>query len=268
MERLVGPHHHHNVHHHTSESTSVVEKVSEDAHICLSHDENPVAKLEDIHQMALNLQNNTDTHNDEERRNDEENGIAANIDHDDGVDSCSDNVNRNGHDSAIENENGNETLVQTTKDHKLIRMSVNTAVAIALHNFPEGLATFVATLADPSVGFVLAIAIAIHNIPEGVCVAMPVFYGTGSRWKAFGWAFLSGVSEPLAAFLGWIVLANSFSDNIYAILFGIVAGMMVIISIRELLPTAHRYDPEDQVTTTSFIAGMAVMALSLVLFLI
>jgi zinc transporter, ZIP family len=138
----------------------------------------------------------------------------------------------------------------------------------SLHNFPEGLATFLSTLADPKVGVILAVAIAIHNIPEGLCVAMPVYYATGSRWKAFGWALLSGVSEPLAAVLGWAVLASVFSDVLYATLFGIVAGMMVMISVRELLPTAHRYDPNDSVVTYSFIAGMFIIALSLVLFVV
>lgn len=154
------------------------------------------------------------------------------------------------------------------EEAKLMRMSINTALAIGLHNFPEGLATFVATLNDPKVGTVLAVAIAIHNVPEGLCVALPIFYATGNRWKAFWWAILSGASEPLAALLGWAILANSFNDTMYAILFGLVAGMMVIISVRELLPTAHRYDPEDTVVTYCFIIGMGIMALSLVLFLI
>jgi ZIP family zinc transporter len=147
-------------------------------------------------------------------------------------------------------------------------MSLNTALAIGIHNFPEGLATFVAALGDPKVGAVLAVAIAIHNIPEGLCVAMPVYYATGNRWKAFGWAMLSGMSEPVAALLGWAVLASSFSDTLYGLLFGMVAGMMVVISTRELLPTAHRYDPEDCVVTYAFISGMCIMALSLVLFLL
>jgi ZIP family zinc transporter len=154
------------------------------------------------------------------------------------------------------------------ENKKLMRMSLNTALAIGVHNFPEGLATFVAALNDPSVGAVLAIAIAIHNVPEGLCVAMPVYYATGSKLQAFGWAMMSGAAEPIAALLGWAVLANSFSDDMYGALFGIVAGMMVIISSRELLPTAHRYDPEDSVVTYSFMAGMAIMAVSLVLFLL
>jgi zinc transporter ZupT len=180
------------------------------------------------------------------------------------------------HNSDDENNNAptrtTTTATATTSHHhhhdeeKLMRMSINTALAIALHNFPEGLATFVATLNDPKVGAVLAMAIAIHNIPEGLCVAMPIYYATGNRWKAFRWGVLSGLSEPIAALLGWAVLANSFDDTLYAIMFGVVAGMMVIISARELLPTAHRYDPDDHVVTYSFIGGMFIMALSLVLF--
>jgi zinc transporter ZupT len=154
------------------------------------------------------------------------------------------------------------------EEAKLMRMSINTAVAIGLHNFPEGLATFVATLNNPSVGAVLAVAIAIHNIPLGLCVAMPVYYATGKRWQAFWGAVLSSATGPLAAFLGWLVLAKSLNNTVYGILFGVVAGILVAISVRELLPTAHRYDPEDSVVTYCFIAGMAVMALSLVLFMI
>ena len=162
----------------------------------------------------------------------------------------------------------NTTSTSKEDEAKLMRMSINTAIAIGLHNFPEGLATFVAALDDPKVGVVLAVAIAIHNIPEGLCVALPIYYATGKRWKAFWWAVLSGASEPVAALLGWAVLANSFSSTLYGILFGMVAGMMVIISVRELLPTSHRYDPEDSVVTYSFILGMTVMALSLVLFVL
>lgn len=153
-----------------------------------------------------------------------------------------------------------------SEDHKLLQMGFNTALAIALHNFPEGLATYVAALTDLKVGFVLAIAIAIHNIPEGLCVALPVYYATKNKTRAFLWALLSGLSEPLAALLGWVLLANVVSDSTYAALFGIVAGMMVTISVRELLPTCIRYDPNDDVMTVSFIFGMALISLSLVLF--
>ena len=159
-----------------------------------------------------------------------------------------------------------EAKTSTIGDDKLMKMGLNTALAIALHNFPEGLATFVAATDDPSVGAVLAIAIGIHNIPEGLCVALPIYYSTGNKTKAFLWALLSGVSEPVAALLGWAILAASFTDTMYAILFGIVAGMMVMISLKELIPTAHRYDKEDRVVTLSVLGGMGIMALSLVLF--
>mmetsp|Transcript_38474 Transcript_38474/g.92717 ORF Transcript_38474/g.92717 Transcript_38474/m.92717 type:complete len:399 (+) Transcript_38474:79-1275(+) len=162
----------------------------------------------------------------------------------------------------VENAPKNEELEQK----KLAKMGLSTALAIALHNFPEGLATFVAALDDPSVGAVLAIAIGIHNIPEGLCVALPIYYATGNRWKAFMWGCLSGLSEPVAALLGWAVLAKAMSDDVYAILFGLVSGMMVIISMKELIPTAHRYDPEDSVVTYSLILGMVIIALSLVMF--
>jgi len=152
--------------------------------------------------------------------------------------------------------------------NNLKRMGINTALAIAIHNFPEGLATFVAALDDPSVGAVLAIAIGIHNIPEGLCVALPIYYATGDRKKAFLWGVLSGVSEPVAALLGWAVLATSFSQTMYAVLFGLVSGMMVIISLKELMPTAHKYDPNDTVVTLSLIFGMAIIAVSLILFVV
>jgi zinc transporter ZupT len=148
---------------------------------------------------------------------------------------------------------------------KLMHISLKTAFAIALHNFPEGLATFVAALGDPRMGVVLAIGVAIHNIPEGLVVALPMYYATGNRTKAFLCGALSGCTEIFAALLGWAVLANAFSATIYGVVFGIVSGMMVIISIRELLPTAHQYDPQDKYVTLSFVGGMMVMALSLAL---
>jgi zinc transporter, ZIP family len=107
-------------------------------------------------------------------------------------------------------------------------MGLLTAIAIGIHNLPEGLATFVAALADPLNGVAIAVAIALHNIPEGVCVAMPVYYATGSRTKGFLWAFLSGLSEPIGGLLGYLVLyGNRMSDLAYGILFCVVAGMMV-----------------------------------------
>merc|ERR1711972_990446 len=149
-------------------------------------------------------------------------------------------------------------------------MGLNTAAAIAIHNFPEGLATFVATLAEPSVGVTLAIAIGVHNVPEGLCVALPIYYATDSRLKGFLWALLSGISEPIGAFIGWAIIKSTGDDMnqyVYGVLFGIVAGMMIMIVILELLPTAYKYDGNDKYVTTSVVVGMAVMAASLCLFM-
>jgi len=168
--------------------------------------------------------------------------------------------------SASDPKTHSMVVADDTERQRLQSMGLKTALAIGLHNFPEGLATFVATLNEPRVGAVLAIAIGIHNIPEGLCVALPIYYATGDRKKAFLWACLSGVSEPVAAALGWWVLAGRFGDNTYAWMFGLVAGMMVTICAKELLPTAHRYDKGDTVVTYSFIVGMIIMAASLVLF--
>jgi len=148
---------------------------------------------------------------------------------------------------------------------KLKNMGLQTAIAIAIHNFPEGLATFVAVLSEPKVGVVLAIAIGIHNVPEGLCVSLPVYYATGNRRGAFWWGALSGITEPIGAFFGWLIFAQTFSEVVYGLMFGIVAGMMVMISFRELLPTANRFDPKDCVVSYSAVVGMFVMALSLIL---
>ena len=155
-----------------------------------------------------------------------------------------------------------------TPDKELLKnMGAMTALAIALHNFPEGLATFVAALADMKLGLALAVAVAVHNIPEGACVAMPVYYATGSKMKGFWWSFVSGVSEPIGGLFGYLVLyGNAMSDVAYGALFGVVGGMMVYISLKELLPTALKYDPHDRYVTNCMFAGMAVMALSLILF--
>lgn len=149
---------------------------------------------------------------------------------------------------------------------QLIRMGFNTALAITLHNIPEGLATFFGALDDPVVGTAIAVAISLHNIPEGLCVALPIYYATGNKILSFLWGALSGVSEPIVALIVWGIVKNSLSEGIYAVMFGLVSGMMVTISVKELLPTAHRFDPNNSVVTYSFIGGMLLMMLSLILF--
>jgi len=158
------------------------------------------------------------------------------------------------------------TLI-TSDPHSIAlhKMGLLTALAIFIHNFPEGLATFVATLSDTSVGIGIAVAIAVHNIPEGICVALPIYYSTGSKTKAFVWATLSGMSEPVGALVGYFALHGD-NSLAFAIVFALVGGMMVYIAVKELLPMALRYDPSDSVTTNFCILGMVVMAASLLLF--
>lgn len=149
---------------------------------------------------------------------------------------------------------------------KLHRVGVFTALAIAIHNFPEGLATFTATLTDPSLGVAIAVAIAIHNIPEGIAVAVPIYFATGNKKKAFVHSFLSGLAEPLGAIIGYVLLMPFFSPAVFGVLFAGVAGIMVFISIDELLPTAEEYG-EHHLCIYGMVGGMALMAVSLLLLL-
>ena len=147
----------------------------------------------------------------------------------------------------------------------LMRMGLFTALAIAIHNFPEGLATFTAALKDPTLGIAIAVAIAIHNIPEGIAVSVPIYYATGSKRKAFINSFLSGLAEPLGAIIGFGVLMPFMNDFIFGVLFASVAGIMVYISLDELLPAAEEYG-EHHLSIYGLISGMAIMAISLLLF--
>lgn len=147
----------------------------------------------------------------------------------------------------------------------LLRMGLFSALAIGIHNFPEGLATFTAALKDPALGIGIAVAIAIHNVPEGIAVSVPIYYATGSKRKAFGLSFLSGLAEPVGAFVGYVLFFRYFSDTVFGLLFAGVAGIMVFISLDELLPTAEKFG-EHHLAIYGLIAGMAVMALSLLLF--
>ncbi len=164
-------------------------------------------------------------------------------------------------------EQRNVELDDSGKDSekkKLMRMGLFSALAIAIHNFPEGLASFMAALTEPALGISIAIAIAIHNIPEGVAVSIPVYYATGSKRKAFCISFLSGLSEPVGAVLGFFILRSLFGEVMFGVIFAAVAGIMVYISLDELLPTAEEYG-EHHIAIGGLIGGMAVMAISLLL---
>ena len=148
---------------------------------------------------------------------------------------------------------------------KLMRMGMFSALAIGIHNFPEGLATFMSGLTNPTLGVSIAVAIAIHNIPEGLAVSAPIFYATKSRKKAFVLSFLSGLAEPLGALIGYFVLRSIFNEATFGVIFASVAGIMVYISLDELLPTAEEYG-EHHLAIGGLIAGMFIMAVSLLLF--
>ncbi|MCD8184931.1 MAG: zinc transporter ZupT [Rikenellaceae bacterium] len=147
---------------------------------------------------------------------------------------------------------------------KLMRTGLITALAITVHNFPEGMATFAATLDNPELGVAIAVAIAIHNIPEGIAVSVPIFYATGDRKKAFLWSFLSGMTEPVGALIGWLILMPFMSALMMNCVLAAVGGIMVFISFDELLPAAREYG-EHHVSIYGLIAGMAIMAVSLIL---
>ena len=149
---------------------------------------------------------------------------------------------------------------------QLMRLGIFTALAIAIHNFPEGIATFVSAFQDPEVAIPIVAAIAIHNIPEGIAVSVPIYQATGSRKKAFLYSFLSGLAEPIGALLGWLILIPIMNDMVYGIIFAGVAGIMVFISVDELLPASREYG-EHHLSVYGLIAGMMVMAASLLLFM-
>lgn len=148
----------------------------------------------------------------------------------------------------------------------LMRMGLFTALAIAIHNFPEGLATFIATLEEPALGIAFAMAIAIHNVPEGIAVSIPIYKATGSKMKAFWYSFASGLAEPVGALIGYFLLMQFINEYLFGVVFAGVAGIMVYISLDELLPTAKNND--HHLPIIGVFVGMMIMASSLVLFIL
>jgi ZIP family zinc transporter len=148
----------------------------------------------------------------------------------------------------------------------LKRTGIVVALSIALHNFPEGVATFTSALAGLDIAIPITVAIAIHNIPEGIAVAVPIFHSTGSRKKAFWYSFLSGVAEPVGAFIAYLFLMHVWTPMINGVVLAAVAGIMIFISLDELLPSAEKYG-KHHLSITGVVAGMIVMAVSLYLFM-
>lgn len=163
------------------------------------------------------------------------------------------------------------TPASAEEEAHLLRTGLFTALAIGIHNFPEGLATFLAALQDPGLGVAIAIAIALHNIPEGVSVSVPIYYATGNRRKAFLYSLLSGLAEPVGALVAYLALrlfvggpSGVLPPQVMGALFGFIAGIMVYISVDELLPTSRAYGHGHD-SIFGLVGGMAVMAVSLLL---
>ena len=160
-------------------------------------------------------------------------------------------------------------LEQTGNEKALHRLGLMSALAIAIHNFPEGIATFIGALNDPEMGAGITFAIAIHNIPEGIAVAIPIYYATKSKGKALLYATLSGLSEPVGAFLCWGIAAIfgvelTGSSPAFPLILAAVAGIMIYISLDELLPTAEKYG-KHHIAIAGVVGGMAIMGISLLI---
>lgn len=166
------------------------------------------------------------------------------------------------------NENPHEPVPLESMQQKssLKRVGMMMALSIGIHNFPEGIATFTTTLSNVELGIPIAIAIAIHNIPEGIAVAVPIYHATGSRKKAFWLSFLSGLAEPVGACVGLLFLIPFWNPTLNSLVLAATAGIMIYISIDELLPTAKKYGKHHQ-AIMGLVFGMIFMAVSLYLML-
>jgi zinc transporter ZupT len=140
-----------------------------------------------------------------------------------------------------------------------------TGIAMAIHNFPEGLALFVSSLRGLRTGIVLSIGIILHNIPEGLAVAAPMYYATGSKFEAFKWTLISGIANPIGAAIGWAAVSGGLSYSLQGSLYAVVAGMLMCITAKELFPGAYRFDPSGKYFVAAFFSGMGIIAFGLIL---
>lgn len=148
----------------------------------------------------------------------------------------------------------------------LMRTGILTAVVVAIHNFPEGIASFITSLRSLSLAIPTVLAIALHNIPEGIAVSVPIYHATGSRERAFLYSLLSGIAEPLGALVGYIILIPFMNDVVFGILYALIAGIMVFISFDQLIPTSNEYG-KHSLSIIGLITGMVFMGFSLWLFI-
>lgn len=159
-----------------------------------------------------------------------------------------------------------DTYEEAHKNSQLMRTGIKTALVLGIHNLPEGMATFLTAMNNPRLAVPIVIAISIHNIPEGISVSVPILHATGSKMKAFKYSFLSGLSEPVGAVIGYLILMPFITPALQGLVNAAVAGIMVFISIDELLPSAREYG-EHHLSIYGFVLGMMLMSISLILFM-
>jgi len=161
---------------------------------------------------------------------------------------------------------GNNNKKELSRQRQLRKTSLLVTMGVFIHNFPEGMATFIGSLKDLELGILITLAIALHNIPEGIAVAATVSSHTKNRFKPFLWSFVSGISEPIGALLAAFVLFPFINDVLLGALLSVVGGFMVYISLDELLPMSRSLGKEH-LSILGIAAGMLVMAFSLDLLL-
>ena len=159
---------------------------------------------------------------------------------------------------------GEESSSRQKNNSRLIRTGKLTALGIAIHNFPEGLFTFVGTMVSIEIGIVMAIAVALHNVPEGISVALPIYWATGDRKKAVKLSFLSGLAEPIGALIGVVIFLQFMSDQLLGLTLAFVAGIMIFLSLDELLPVAHEQG-ESHSASIGVMMGMLIMVITLII---
>lgn len=159
----------------------------------------------------------------------------------------------------------NDKIALLHKNNKLYRVGVLSMIALMIHNFPEGIATFMTAYNDLSMGISLGIAIMLHNIPEGVSISVPIYYSTGNKFKGLLYTFISGLAEPLGALMAYIVLKPFISDVMISIVLILVAGIMITLAIEEMLPEANSHNKTKQ-SIIGLIIGLILVIINMLLF--
>lgn len=147
------------------------------------------------------------------------------------------------------------------RKNSLYKLGLSSAVILMLHNIPEGATSFLSTVANKDLGISIALAIALHNIPEGISVAVPIYFSTKSKAKAFIYTAISGFAEIIGAIITYIFFKDNISNTILSILLLVTSGIMIDISLNEFLPNSLKYKNKN-LTAICFILGIIIMYIS------